>query len=91
MTSKPRASTIVSLTQFPDFVVVGPLFRDIIRAEKLDTRGIGEKEGVRFVLDGTIPDGITSCCSWTPIARANTSAPGMRRSASILPDFSGTR
>lgn len=45
---------IIALTHFPDFSVVGPIDRDLIRREKLDVHGIGQKYGARFVLDGTL-------------------------------------
>ncbi|MHA2371061.1 MAG: hypothetical protein ACXADX_19770, partial [Candidatus Hodarchaeales archaeon] len=45
---------IISLTRFPDFLVVGPLSRDVIREQNLDPRSIGQKYGVRFLLEGTM-------------------------------------
>ena len=45
---------IISLTRFPEFQVVGPLSREIIRQQGLDASRIGLNYGVRFVLDGTI-------------------------------------
>ena len=45
---------IVALTQFPEFLVVGPLNRRIILQQQLDTHDIGQRYGVRFLLDGTL-------------------------------------
>ena len=45
---------IIALTRFPDFVVVGPLFRDVLQDKGMDLRDIGQEYGVRFVLDGSI-------------------------------------
>ena len=45
---------IIALTQFPNFFVVGPLSRDVIHRQGLDTRRIGQEYGVRFVLEGTL-------------------------------------
>jgi len=45
---------IIALTLFPDFLVVGPLFRDFIGSQHLNAGSIGQQYGVRFVLDGTI-------------------------------------
>ena len=45
---------MIALTRFPDFIVIGPLSRDLIQQKLLDERAIGTKYGVRFVLDGTI-------------------------------------
>lgn len=45
---------IISLTRFPEFMVVGPLSRSVVRSHELDTRGIGQKYGVRFILDGSL-------------------------------------
>jgi adenylate cyclase len=45
---------IIALTQFPEFLVVGPLNRSIILQRQLDTNGIGQQYGVRFLLDGTL-------------------------------------
>jgi adenylate cyclase len=45
---------IISLTRFPDFLVIGPLNRDVIREQGLDASSIGQKYGARFVLDGAI-------------------------------------
>jgi TolB-like protein len=45
---------IIALTLFPDFLVVGPLYRDFINSQDLNTRSIGQQYGVRFALDGTI-------------------------------------
>ena len=46
--------SIIALTLFPDFMVVGPLSRDIINLQDLNARSIGQQYGVRFVLDGAI-------------------------------------
>jgi adenylate cyclase len=45
---------IIALTQFPDFKVVGPLDRDVIERQKLDTQGIGQRHRVRFLLNGGV-------------------------------------
>ena len=42
---------IITLTQFPEFLVVGPLNRAIILQNQLDTNGIGQQYRVRFLLD----------------------------------------
>ena len=45
---------LIALTLFPDFMVVGPLSRDLTSSQDLNARSIGQQYGVRFVLDGTI-------------------------------------
>jgi TolB-like protein/Tfp pilus assembly protein PilF len=45
---------IIALTRFPDFVVVGPLFRDVLQHKGMELKDIGQRYGVRFVLDGSI-------------------------------------
>jgi adenylate cyclase len=45
---------IIALTRFPEFLVVGPLDREIIKQKHLGPRGIGREYNVRFVLDGTV-------------------------------------
>jgi adenylate cyclase len=45
---------IIALTLFPDFLVIGPLSRDVIHRQEMDSLSIGQNYGVRFVLDGTI-------------------------------------
>ena len=45
---------IIALTQFPEFLVVGPLNRRIIGQKQLDTNDIGQQYKVRFLMDGTL-------------------------------------
>ncbi len=45
---------IIALTQFPEFIVVGPLDKDVIGRQQLDAQGIGQRHGVRFLLNGGI-------------------------------------
>ena len=45
---------IISLTRFPDFLIVGPLSRDAIHGQAPDIRNIGQQYGVRFILNGTL-------------------------------------
>jgi len=45
---------IIALTRFQEFLVVGPLDRDIIRQKHLGPRAIGQEYNVRFLLDGTV-------------------------------------
>ena len=45
---------IIALSLFPEFIVVGPLLKDVIQQQTLDTGGIGQLYGVRFLLDGTL-------------------------------------
>ena len=45
---------IIALTRFPEFLVVGPLNRDVIRKNKMDAFKVGREYKARFVLDGTI-------------------------------------
>jgi len=45
---------VIALTRFPEFLVIGSLDRDAIRAKHLGPRGIGQEYNVRFFLDGTV-------------------------------------
>ena len=45
---------IIALNRFPEFRVIGPLRRNVIHEQNLDSRGIGQVYGVRFVLEGTL-------------------------------------
>jgi adenylate cyclase len=45
---------IIALTRFPEFLVIGPLNREIIRQKHLGPRAIGQEYNVRFLLDGTV-------------------------------------
>ena len=45
---------IIALSLFPEFIVVGPLSKDVIQQQRLDAGGIGQIYGVRFALDGTL-------------------------------------
>jgi adenylate cyclase len=45
---------VIALTRFQEFLVVGPLDRDIIRQKHLGPRAIGKEYSVRFLLDGTM-------------------------------------
>ena len=45
---------VIAMTRFPDFLVIGPLNRDIIQQMHLSPRDIGQKYNARFVLDGTV-------------------------------------
>jgi len=45
---------IIALTRFQEFLVIGPLKRDIIRQKHLGPRAIGKEYNVRFLLDGTV-------------------------------------
>jgi adenylate cyclase len=45
---------VIALTRFPEFLVVGPLQRDILGRKHLGSRGIGRHYRVRFMLDGTV-------------------------------------
>lgn len=45
---------IIALKRFQEFLVIGPLNREIIRQKHLDARGICQEYKVRFLLDGTI-------------------------------------
>ena len=45
---------IIALTLFPEFVVIGPLFRDHLPQSIQDDLDIGEYYGVRFLLDGSL-------------------------------------
>ena len=46
--------TIIALTRFSDFLVIGPLSRSAIPEPGERVRRIGREYGVRFVLDGTV-------------------------------------
>ena len=54
MASGITEEIVIALTRFPEFTVVGPLNRDIIRQNHLGPRDIGREYNVRFLLDGTI-------------------------------------
>lgn len=45
---------IISLTRFPEFRVVGPLFKEVLREKGHDVHGVGKAYNVRFMLDGSI-------------------------------------
>ena len=45
---------VIDLTNYSEFLVVGPLNRDKIWKQHLGPRGIGQQYNVRFVLDGTV-------------------------------------
>jgi adenylate cyclase len=45
---------VIAMTRFPEFLVIGPLNRDIIHQMHLSTPDIGQKYNARFLLDGTI-------------------------------------
>ncbi len=45
---------IIALNRFPEFRVIGPLRRNVIHEQNLDSSGIGQVYGVRFVLEGTL-------------------------------------
>jgi len=45
---------LIALTKFPEFLVVGPLSKEICHLEGLDNRGIGRHYGARFILNGTL-------------------------------------
>jgi len=45
---------VIAMTRFPDFLVVGPLNRDIIHQMHLDMSDLGMKYNVRFLLDGKV-------------------------------------
>ncbi len=45
---------VIGLTRFQEFIVVGPLNREIISREQLGPRAIGQKYNARFLLDGTV-------------------------------------
>jgi adenylate cyclase len=45
---------VIALTRFPEFKVVGPLYRDILNQKHLEPVQIGQDYKVRFVLDGTV-------------------------------------
>lgn len=45
---------IISLARFPEFRVVGPLYREILDKQDIGNREITQKYKVRFLLEGTI-------------------------------------
>ena len=45
---------VIAMTRFPEFLVIGPLNRDIIHQMHLSARDIGQKYKVRFLLDGAV-------------------------------------
>ncbi len=45
---------VLALTGFPEFLIVGPLNRDLVKQNKMGAIEIGRKYKTRFVLDGRI-------------------------------------
>ena len=54
MASGITEEIIIALTRFPEFLVVGPLNREIIREKQWGPRALGREYSVRFLLDGTM-------------------------------------